>query len=53
MAALFEPFDLAGTRLNNRIVMAPMTRARAKAQTDLDQAEVDWIAAEEALAEVA
>ncbi|OLO04893.1 MULTISPECIES: alkene reductase [Salinicola] len=30
MAALFEPFDLAGTRLNNRIVMAPMTRARAK-----------------------
>ncbi|WP_251975931.1 alkene reductase [Salinicola avicenniae] len=30
MASLFEPFDLAGTRLNNRIVMAPMTRARAQ-----------------------
>ncbi|MGM8930228.1 alkene reductase [Salinicola halophyticus] len=30
MTSLFEPFDLAGTRLNNRIVMAPMTRARAK-----------------------
>ncbi len=29
MASLFEPFDLNGTRLNNRIVMAPMTRSRA------------------------
>lgn len=29
MAALFESYDLAGTRLSNRIVMAPMTRARA------------------------
>lgn len=27
-AALFRPFDLAGTALRNRIVMAPMTRAR-------------------------
>lgn len=25
---LFDPYDLAGTRLSNRIVMAPMTRAR-------------------------
>ena len=29
MASLFEPFDLNGTRLSNRIVMAPMTRSRA------------------------
>ncbi|WP_110685593.1 alkene reductase [Salinicola aestuarinus] len=29
MASLFEPFDLNGTRLDNRIVMAPMTRSRA------------------------
>lgn len=27
---LFMPFDLAGTALKNRIVMAPMTRARAE-----------------------
>ncbi|TCQ76678.1 2,4-dienoyl-CoA reductase-like NADH-dependent reductase (Old Yellow Enzyme family) [Raoultella ornithinolytica] len=27
--ALFEPFDLAGTPLHNRVVMAPMTRSRA------------------------
>ncbi len=27
-AALFHPFDLAGTALRNRIAMAPMTRAR-------------------------
>ena len=26
---LFEPYDLKGTPLNNRIVMAPMTRCRA------------------------
>jgi N-ethylmaleimide reductase len=26
---LFEPYDLSGTTLRNRIVMAPMTRARA------------------------
>src|SRR5262249_55474753 len=26
---LFEPFDLAGFRLSNRIVMAPMSRHRA------------------------
>lgn len=29
MSALFEPFDLAGLPLKNRVVMAPMTRARA------------------------
>ncbi|UAK24022.1 alkene reductase [Sphingomonas nostoxanthinifaciens] len=29
MTKLFEPFDLAGLTLGNRIVMAPMTRARA------------------------
>lgn len=29
MSIAFEPFDLAGTKLANRIVMAPMTRSRA------------------------
>jgi N-ethylmaleimide reductase len=29
MTDLFSPFDLSGTRLANRIVMAPMTRSRA------------------------
>ncbi|MCB8874502.1 alkene reductase [Acidisoma silvae] len=29
MSLLFEPFDLAGLPLANRVVMAPMTRARA------------------------
>lgn len=29
MTQLFKPFDLSGTKLRNRIVMAPMTRARA------------------------
>ncbi|MBW8705711.1 N-ethylmaleimide reductase [Streptomyces sp. MBT84] len=29
MSIAFEPFDLAGRRLSNRIVMAPMTRSRA------------------------
>jgi 2,4-dienoyl-CoA reductase-like NADH-dependent reductase (Old Yellow Enzyme family) len=29
MTELFSPFDLAGTLLANRIVMAPMTRSRA------------------------
>lgn len=29
MNTLFEPFNLSGTVLKNRIVMAPMTRARA------------------------
>ena len=26
--SLFDPIDVGATRLNNRIVMAPMTRAR-------------------------
>jgi N-ethylmaleimide reductase len=29
MTKLFEPFDLSGTSLRNRIVMAPMTRSRS------------------------
>lgn len=29
MSQLFEPFDLAGRTLRNRIVMAPLTRARS------------------------
>lgn len=29
MSSAFEPLDLAGTKLANRIVMAPMTRSRA------------------------
>lgn len=29
MSTLFKPYDLAGTALANRVVMAPMTRARA------------------------
>jgi 2,4-dienoyl-CoA reductase-like NADH-dependent reductase (Old Yellow Enzyme family) len=29
MTTLFEPFDLAGTTLQNRVVMAPLTRSRA------------------------
>lgn len=29
MSTLFKPYDLAGTALTNRVVMAPMTRARA------------------------
>lgn len=29
MSNLFKPYDLAGTALANRVVMAPMTRARA------------------------
>lgn len=30
MSNLFKPYDLAGTALTNRVVMAPMTRARAR-----------------------
>lgn len=29
MKTAFEPFDLGGIRLANRIAMAPMTRSRA------------------------
>ena len=38
MTSLFQNFDLHGTKLANRIVMAPMTRSRASAeniQTDM------------------
>ena len=28
MSKLFTPFNLAGTELKNRVVMAPMTRTR-------------------------
>ncbi len=31
---LFQPYDLGGLRLANRIVMAPLTRSRATAGTD-------------------
>ncbi|WP_298353205.1 alkene reductase [Rhodoblastus sp.] len=31
---LFQPYDLGGLRLANRVVMAPLTRARATAGTD-------------------
>lgn len=30
MSTLFEPYDLAGLALPNRVVMAPMTRSRAR-----------------------
>ncbi|TXS14350.1 alkene reductase [Streptomyces sp. adm13(2018)] len=33
MTTAFDPVDLAGTRLANRIAMAPMTRSRADAAT--------------------
>lgn len=36
MNLLFEPFDLAGLPLSNRVVMAPMTRARAQNDTPDD-----------------
>ncbi|MNI33917.1 putative ABC transporter ATP-binding protein [compost metagenome] len=45
--------DLANAAVNDPKKLEGLTRARAKAQADLEQAEVDWIAAEEALAEVA
>ena len=44
--------DLANAAVNDPKKLEGLTRARAKTQGDLDQAEVDWIAAEEALAEV-
>jgi 2,4-dienoyl-CoA reductase-like NADH-dependent reductase (Old Yellow Enzyme family) len=37
MTLIFEPYDLAGITLSNRIVMAPMTRARAFNDTPDDQ----------------
>lgn len=37
MTLLFKPYDLAGLQLSNRIVMAPMTRARAVTNVPDDQ----------------
>ncbi len=45
--------DLATAAVNDPKALEGLTRARAKAQADLDAAEAAWIAAEEALAEVA
>lgn len=45
--------DLANAAVNDPKKLEGLTRARAKAQSDLDRAESDWLAAEEALAEVA
>jgi N-ethylmaleimide reductase len=36
-SVLFTPFDLRGTRLRNRIVMAPLTRNRATPGTDVQR----------------
>ena len=44
--------DLANAAVNDPRKLEGLTRARAKAQADLDAAEAAWIAAEEALAEV-
>ncbi|GHA81705.1 alkene reductase [Streptomyces termitum] len=33
MTTAFDPYDLAGTRLANRVAMAPMTRSRADGET--------------------
>ncbi|NED85491.1 alkene reductase, partial [Streptomyces sp. SID11233] len=33
MSLVFDPFPLAGTTLANRVVMAPMTRSRADAES--------------------
>ena len=38
MTSLFEPVDLLGQTLSNRVVMAPMTRARAAQPGDLPTA---------------
>jgi ATP-binding cassette subfamily F protein 3 len=45
--------DMANAAVNNPKALEGLTRARAKTQADLDAAEVAWVAAEEALAEVA
>ena len=45
--------DLANAAVKEPKKLEGLTRARAKTQAELDQAEADWIAAEEALAEVA
>ena len=45
--------DLAEAAARDPKKLEGLTRARAKAQAELDAAEADWVAAEEALAEVA
>ena len=45
--------DLANAAVSDPKKLEGLTRARAKTQADLDAAEAAWIAAEEALAEVA
>jgi ATP-binding cassette, subfamily F, member 3 len=45
--------DMATASINNPKALEGLTRARAKTQAELDAAEVAWVAAEEALAEVA
>jgi ATP-binding cassette subfamily F protein 3 len=45
--------DMANASVSNPKALEGLTRARAKTQSDLDAAEQAWIAAEEALAEVA
>ena len=44
--------DMANASVNNPKALEGLTRARAKTQSDLDAAELAWVAAEEALAEV-
>ena len=45
--------DLAEAAARDPKKLEGLTRARAKTQAELDAAEADWVAAEEALAEVA
>lgn len=45
--------DMANASISNPKALEGLTRARAKTQSDLDAAEAAWMAAEEALAEVA
>jgi ATP-binding cassette subfamily F protein 3 len=45
--------DLANAAVSNPKELEGLTRARTKAQADLDAAEAAWLEAEEALAEVA
>ena len=43
--------DLANAAVSNPKALEGLSRARAKAQADLDAAEAAWMQAEEALAE--
>ena len=45
--------DLANAAVSDPKKLEGLTRARAKAQSELEAAEAAWLAAEEALAEVA